>query len=168
MLSPYAASKHFNEKLAIVYSQFFAVTVTALRYFNVYGERQSPDSHYAAVIPKFLQQFETELPATVFGDGRQTRDFVHVSDVVAANLMASETEDQIPSVLNVCSGREVSLLDILDILRKIFPKSKEPKFHPARPGDVPRSVGDPNLAKKLLGFEANVDLTTGLAESVTA
>jgi len=168
LLSPYAASKQFNESLASLYTHSFGVETVALRYFNVYGPRQSPDSDYAAVIPKFIDQLSNDRPAIVFGDGMQRRDFVHVSDVVRANLLAAEAVEAPGRAINICSGKETSLLDLLSALMEIYPNAPETEFSEARLGDVPRSLGDPTLAKELLGFEAQVALDSGLKQSVEA
>ena len=164
LLSPYAASKRFNETLATLYTYSFAMETVALRYFNVYGLRQSPESDYAAVIPKFIEQLSNGRPAKVFGDGAQSRDFIHVSDVVRANLLASDAANAPGHAINICSGKETSLLDVLDALSANFPSAPEPEFSEPRLGDVPRSLGDPSLAKELLGFEVQVNLDSGLSQ----
>lgn len=168
LLSPYAASKQFNEGLAAVYTHSFAMETIALRYFNVYGPRQSPDSDYAAAIPKFVDRLRNGQPAIIFGDGKQSRDFVHVSDVVYANLLAAEAPNAPGLAINICSGKEHSLLDLLTILKDFFPDAPDNEFTDTRLGDVPRSLGDPALADELLGFEAKVALDAGLKQSVEA
>ena len=166
LLSPYAASKQFNESLAALYTHGFAMETVALRYFNVYGQRQSPESVYAAVIPKFVDRLRNGKPAIVFGDGEQSRDFVHVSDVVRANLLAAEAPKAPGIAINICSGREHTLLDLLTILKEIFPDAPENEYSEVRLGDVPRSLGDPTLAAELLGFEAKMALDSGLKQSI--
>lgn len=161
-LSPYAASKYFNEVLAQVYSSAYNFPVIALRYFNVYGPRQSPRSAYAAAIPRFIDRLATGQSPTVYGDGTQTRDFIFVGDVVRANLLAAEKQGIAGKVFNVCSGSETSLLELVSILAQLFPDAAEPEFAPPRLGDVPRSVGDPRLAASKLGFNAQVSLADGL------
>ncbi len=163
-LSPYAASKQMNETLAQLYTASFGLPVTALRYFNVYGPRQSPSSAYAAAIPRFLHSLQAGEAPTVFGDGAQTRDFVFVGDVVRANLLAAESPAAAGQALNICSGVETRLLDLLDVLYSLYPGAPPPQFAPARPGDVPRSLGDPGLAAELLGFRAQVSLSEGLGQ----
>jgi nucleoside-diphosphate-sugar epimerase len=161
-LSPYAASKQFNETLAKLYSLTHQLPVVALRYFNVYGPRQSPFSAYAAVIPQFIQRLQAGQAPQVFGDGKQTRDFIYISDVVRANLIAAETESAAGQVFNICSGAETSLLDLLAVLATIFPNAPRAEFTDPRLGDVPRSLGDPSLAEKALGYRAEVPLSEGL------
>ncbi len=166
-LSPYAASKHFNETLAKLYSITHQLPSVALRYFNVYGPRQSPSSAYAAVIPQFIQRLKAGQAPLVYGDGRQTRDFIYIGDVVRANLLAAETEGVAGQVFNTCSGAETSLLDLLAVLTSIFPNAQRAEFTDPRPGDVARSLGDPNLAEKALGFRTEVSLAEGLAHCVS-
>lgn len=164
-LSPYAASKLFNETLAQLYTSSFALPVVALRYFNVFGPRQSPNSAYAAAIPKFIDAMRAGNAPTIFGDGSQTRDFVFVGDVIKANLLAAQTS-QTGKVFNVCSGKESSLLDLLETLAAFFPSAPKPNFSASRLGDVPRSVGDPTLASKALDFRAQTSLADGLKQIV--
>jgi UDP-glucose 4-epimerase len=167
-LSPYAASKLFNETLAKLYSQAYKLPVVALRYFNVFGPRQSPTSAYAAVIPKFIESLHKGSAPIVFGDGRQTRDFIFVEDVVHANLLAAGAQDAPGGVLNICSGQETSLLYLLNVLYSLFPKSPKAKFAEPRLGDVPRSLGDPSAAAAALGFRSEISLQAGLKHCVEA
>ncbi len=161
-LSPYAASKLFNESLAAVYAENYSMHTIALRYFNVYGPRQLPDSEYAAVIPKFIENLSKGIAPIIFGDGRQTRDFIYVADVVRANLLAAEMEPAKVRSINVCSGVETSLLNLLDILYKIYPDAPKANFQKERLGDVPRSFGNPEMAAKALHFESSTSLEDGL------
>ena len=165
-LSPYAASKAFNETLAKLYSLAHQLPVVALRYFNVYGPRQSPVSAYAAVIPQFIQRLESGQAPQVFGDGKQTRDFIYISDVVRANLLAAEAESAAGQIFNICSGVEASLFDLLEGLASIFPNAPRAEFTDPRLGDVARSLGDPTLAEKVLGFRSEVPLGEGLTRCV--
>lgn len=166
-LSPYALSKKFNEDLARLYTSVLGVKAVALRYFNVYGPRQSPKSAYAAAIPQFISRMSKGEPAKVYGDGKQTRDFVYVGDVVRANLAAAAATDA-GATFNVCSGTETSLLDLLSVLEGLYPNAPKPEFEQPRLGDVPRSIGDPTLAAEVIGFRAQVSLTDGLKQTVQA
>lgn len=166
-LSPYAASKLFNETLAQLYTLTYDLPVVALRYFNVYGPRQSPTSAYAAAIPKFINALRKVEAPTIFGDGKQKRDFVFVEDVVRANLLAAETTNA-GRVFNVCSGSETSLLELMEVLSVLIPDSPKPSLAAARLGDVQRSLGDPSLASELLGFTARASLRDGLKRTVEA
>jgi UDP-glucose 4-epimerase len=164
-LSPYALSKQVNELYARLYTQTFNLPVTALRYFNVYGPRQRPDSDYAAAISIFTRRLVNGEPITIFGDGKQSRDFIFVKDVVRANLRASES-DSAGEVFNVCTGCETSLLDLLETLSEVFPRQPEVRFEAPRPGDIYRSKGDPEKAAAILGFRASTSLTSGLAQTI--
>ncbi len=164
-LSPYAASKQINEVLAGLYTKLGLPTV-ALRYFNVFGPRQRPDSMYAAAVPIFVRRMLDNRPVTIFGDGGQSRDLIYVGDVVRANLVASEHPAAPGQVFNVCTGRETRLLDLLETLSGLFPGVPPAEFAPPRPGDIYRSLGDPGKAARLLGFEAQTSLADGLAKTV--
>ncbi len=166
-LSPYAASKYITEILAALYTHQLGLEVTALRYFNVYGPRQNPDSDYAAVIPIFFRRLLADEKPMIYGDGGQSRDFIYVSDVVRANLLAAESSRAAGRVLNICSGQETSLLDLINVLGSIFDREILPEFQDSRAGDIYRSLGDPSLARELLGFEPQVPLAEGL-ENTTA
>ena len=165
-LSPYAASKRTDEIYAQLYTQALGLDVVALRYFNVYGPRQRPDSMYAAAVPIFVCRLLDGKPVTVFGDGGQTRDLINVHDVVRANLVASEHPDAPGQVLNVCTGIETRLLDLLEVLYDLFPNVPEPVFTEPRPGDIYRSVGSPEFTARTIDFRAEVTLEDGLKETV--
>jgi UDP-N-acetylglucosamine/UDP-N-acetyl-alpha-D-glucosaminouronate 4-epimerase len=164
-LSPYAVSKRVDEMYAQLYTQAFGLEVAALRYFNVYGPRQRPDSMYAAAVPIFIRRLRDGEPVTVFGDGGQTRDLIFVGDVVRANLIASEHPAAAGQVFNVCTGRETRLLDLLEVLLGLFPGSPDPVLAAPRPGDIYRSIGNPARATRLLGFTAQTSLADGLKET---
>ncbi len=161
-LSPYAASKSADEMYASMYTQAFGLPVVALRYFNVYGPRQRPDSMYAAAVPIFVRCHLDNKPATIFGDGRQTRDLIYVEDVVQANLLAAEHAAAPGQVFNVCTGNETTILDLLDVLDRLCPGSPVPTQAPARAGDIYKSLGSPSKALDLLGFCARTSLAEGL------
>ena len=164
-LSPYALSKQVNELYARLYTRVFNLPVIALRYFNVYGPRQRPDSAYAAAISIFTRQLVKGEPITIYGDGKQSRDFIFVKDVVRANLQAAES-DAAGEVFNICTGRETTLLDLLEELSEISPRPPEVHFEAVRPGDVYRSLGNPDKAAVILGFRAGTSLANGLAQTV--
>ncbi len=165
-LSPYAASKAANELYARLYTVAFGLPVVALRYFNVYGPRQRPDSPYAAAIPIFARRMLAGQPPTIFGDGGQRRDFVFVGDVAQANLCAAESPAAAGEAINICTGREVSLLELIAVLRDLIPQAPEPVFAPPRPGDIYRSVGNPAKAARLLNFRPQTTLRDGLSAVV--
>lgn len=164
-LSPYAASKQVTEVYAGLYARTFGLPVVALRYFNVYGPRQTPDSQYAAAIPIFIRRMLSATPATIYGDGGQRRDFIYVGDVVKANLLAAES-GLTAGTFNVCTGQETSVLQLVGLLAELLPDAPAPQFAPPRPGDIYRSLGDPALGERKLGFRASTELAEGLAATV--
>ena len=161
-LSPYAASKSAGELYARLYTQAYDLPVVALRYFNVYGPRQRPDSMYAAAVPIFVSRRIEGQPVTIYGDGLQTRDLIYVGDVVRANLLAAEHHAAPGQAFNICTGRETSILDLLHCIDDLIPGSESPVFAPPRPGDIYRSIGDPGKALAALGFRARTSLFEGL------
>lgn len=161
-LSPYAASKLADEGLAQLYTIAYNLPVTALRYFNVFGPRQSPFSAYAAAIPIFIHRALQGQSPVIFGDGLQQRDFVFVGDVVRANLLAAANPGAAGQVFNVCSGKAVTVLDLLSTLGKLLPSMPEARFDAPRHGDIYRSLGDGRKARERLGFTAQVSLEHGL------
>jgi len=165
-LSPYAASKRTGEIYAQLYTHAFGLDVVALRYFNVYGPRQRPDSMYAAAVPIFVRRLLDGKPVTIYGDGGQTRDLINVRDVVRANLVASEHPNAPGQIFNVCTGHETRLLDLLEVLYDLFPDVSEPVFAQPRAGDIYRSVGSPEFTTKTIEFHAEVTLDEGLKETV--
>lgn len=165
-LSPYAASKHVDEIYGRLYTDAFGLEVAALRYFNVYGPRQRPDSMYAAAVPIFIRRLLDGLPITIYGDGGQTRDLINIRDVVRANLAASEVSSAPGQVFNICTGTETRILDLVQVLQGLFPGAPEPVFAGPRPGDIYRSIGSPHKAAERMGFRAEIALEQGLRESV--
>ena len=165
-LSPYAVSKRVDEMYAELFTSSFGLEVVALRYFNVYGPRQRPDSMYAAAVPIFARRLLDGKPVTVFGDGGQTRDLINVHDVVRANLIASEHPTAPGKVFNICTGVETRLLDLLDVLYELVPNAPPPEFAAPRAGDIYRSVGSPKKAAEVIGFRAEVSLVDGLKETI--
>jgi nucleoside-diphosphate-sugar epimerase len=165
-LSPYASSKRVDEMYAELYTNSFGLEVAALRYFNVYGPRQSPDSMYAAAVPIFIRRILENKPITIYGDGGQTRDLVNVKDVVHANLLASQHPQAAGQIFNVCTGVETRLLDLLDILYEIFPNAPKHIHAEPRAGDIYRSIGTPKKAMDILGFKPSVSLSDGVYEAV--
>jgi nucleoside-diphosphate-sugar epimerase len=165
-LSPYAVSKRVDELYAELYSRSFGFEVAALRYFNVYGPRQRPDSMYAAAVPIFIRRMLENKPITIFGDGGQSRDLINVRDVVQANLLAARHPAAPGQIFNVCTGIETRLLDLLDILYKIFPNAPRHIHAEPRAGDIYRSIGTPSKAMNILEFRPQITLADGIKESV--
>jgi nucleoside-diphosphate-sugar epimerase len=168
-LSPYAAQKIACELYAQTYTTAYGLACVALRFFNVYGPRQDPKSEYSAAIPRFVTKLLAGEPPIVFGDGLQTRDFVHVKDVVRACLLASTSDRASGAVVNVASGHSASLLELIALLRQAV---GPPATHlgiehgAARGGDVRASSADLTRARELLGFEPRIPLGEGLADVV--
>jgi UDP-glucose 4-epimerase len=165
-LSPYAVSKRVKEMYAELFTGSFGFEVVALRYFNVYGPRQRPDSMYAAAVPIFARRLLDGKPVTVYGDGGQTRDLINIRDVVRANLIAAEHPDAAGKVLNICTGVETRWLDLLDVMDELIPNHLQREFTAPRPGDIYRSVGSPQKAADVMGFRAQVSLADGLKEVI--
>lgn len=166
--SPYAVHKACAELQAGLYTRLFGVGTVVLRYFNVFGPRQDPAGDYAAVIPCFIAECLAGRAPRVFGDGAQTRDFVYVGDAVRANLLAVGAAGATGRVVNVASGVETSIRDLLEEVAKLTGFSGEAAYSSARPGDLRRSVADTQAAADLLGFEPAIDLREGLRRTVEA
>ncbi len=165
--SPYAASKIMGEYYCRNFSALYGLETVALRYFNVYGPRQNPKSRYACVIPIFLKCFLDKVPLQVHWDGKQSRDFVHVDDVVAANLLAMKKSGISGEAFNIGSHSEVSVLDCLRWIQKVLGVKKVKLQHtPKRAGDVRRTFADIGKARRLLGFRPKVRFEEGLRSTV--
>jgi UDP-glucose 4-epimerase len=161
-LSPYAVSKLAGEQYCAAFSEVYQLPTVRLRYFNVFGPRQTPDSPYAAVIPLFIQAMTDGRAPTVHGDGQQSRDFTYVGDVVQANLLAAEAEGVSGRVYNVAGGRRVSLLNLIRLLNELLGTSIAPEFLPTRAGDVKHSQADIARAVAELGYRPTTDIRAGL------
>jgi UDP-glucose 4-epimerase len=164
-MSPYAASKSMDETLAGLYTRSYSLDVVCLRYFNVYGPRQNPNSPYAAAVPIFIRELMQGNSPRIYGDGLQTRDFVYVGDIVRANLTAAQHPDAPGKVFNICSGERVTILDIVNTLSRFIPGSRRPVFEEARPGEIRHSHGCPERAKQELGFTVATTLADGLQQT---
>jgi nucleoside-diphosphate-sugar epimerase len=160
--SPYAASKLIGEQYCGQFTACGWVPAVCLRYFNVFGPRQDPASDYAAVIPIFIRRMLDGTAPTIYGDGRQTRDFVYVENVVRANLLAVERDSAVGGVFNIACGTSFTVNDLYDRLARILGFAEPPKREPPRPGDVKLSSAGVERARERLGFEAAVDYETGL------
>lgn len=161
-LSYYGVSKLAGENYLRCYAELAGATATALRFFNVYGPRQDPSNPYSGVISKFIAAAEVGKPVIIFGDGEQTRDFVHVSDVVTALLAAGERRSGGFEVLNVASGVPVSVTTLAKLIGEARGVAITPVHTPAREGEIRHSLGDTSKARSVLRFEAKVSLADGL------
>ncbi len=162
-LSPYAAAKLAGELWARSWAAHTALETVSVRFFNVYGPRQDPDSPYAAVIPIFIEALRSGRPMPVNGDGRQTRDFTFVGDVVRGIIAAGRAPGASGRVYNLAGGRPVSVLGLGEALARLLGVPAAREFRPARAGDVRDSWADAGAARRDLGFEARVSLEEGLA-----
>jgi len=165
-LSPYAVSKLAGEHYCRVYARVFGVEAVILRYFNVFGPRQDPTSQYAAVIPRFITAALDDRPATVYGDGEQSRDFCFIDNVVQANLRAADADGASGKVFNIACGTGTSLNRVLALLGEALGCPITARHEPARAGDVRHSLADISQAKTVLGYTAPVDFSTGLARTL--
>jgi UDP-glucose 4-epimerase len=168
-LSPYAAGKLAGEHYISVYAQTMGLDGISLRYFNVFGPRQDPSSPYSGVISLFSKAMREGRRPLIYGDGRQTRDFTYVSNVVAANLAAYNAEGPLRgTVVNVGTGRRVSLLDLVAAINDILGTHIEPEFQPARPGDVRDSQASLDRIRAVLGYQPQIDFEEGLRRTIEA
>lgn len=165
-MSPYAVSKLTGEHYCQVYWQSFGLETVALRYFNVFGPRQYPNSEYAAVIPRFLSAIKNGRVPEIYGDGSQTRDFTYVENIVQANIAASQSKDAAGQIMNIACGGRWSLLDLLAQLKKLMKAEFSPVLHPWRIGDIRHSQASIEKAQTLLNFAPRVDFAEGLRETV--
>jgi len=166
-LSPYAASKLAGEHYISVYAKTMGLDGVSLRYFNVFGPRQDPSSPYSGVISLFTRAMSEGRRPTIFGDGHQTRDYVHVSNVVAANLAAMRQETPLRgTVLNVGAGQSTSLLELVAALNTILGTHLEPEFQPKRDGDVLHSLASLDQIRAVLGYEPTISFEQGLRSTL--
>lgn len=166
-LSPYAITKYVNELYADVFSRLYEIEFIGLRYFNVFGPKQSPNGPYAAVIPLFMESALTGKSPIINGDGETSRDFTFVANVVQANLLSLFTTDKraINQVYNIGLGEQTSLTQLIDYLKEISSSEIEPIHVAERPGDVKHSLADISKAKLLLGYNPKVSVKEGLRET---
>lgn len=162
-LSPYAVGKLVGEYYGQVFTNVYGLETVSLRYFNVFGPRQDPGSQYSGVISRFMSALVNGEQPIIYGDGGQSRDFTFVSNVVEANLLAAESADAVGKVINIANGRQVTLNELLEIMKKVTGKSTAAaRYEPVRVGDVRHSLADISLARSLLGYEPRVGLEEGL------
>jgi UDP-glucose 4-epimerase len=161
-LSAYGADKLGCELHARVAAQVHGVRTAGCRFFNVYGPRQDPASPYSGVISIFFNRIGRAQGITIFGDGGQTRDFIYVADVVGALLAAMGQDTAEPFVFNVCTGTATSLLELAATIGRVFRQAPDIRFEAGRAGDIRASLGNPDMARDVLGFSANLSLEDGL------
>lgn len=168
-LSPYAASKLVGEQYCQIFSRLYGLETVSLRYFNIFGPRQDPQSQYAAVIPRFITAALAGRPATIYGDGGQSRDFTFIENAVQANLLACEAPASAAGgVYNVACGRSATLLEVIAEIAADTGSTVRPIHEPPRAGDVRDSLADITAARKALGYEPTIDFRTGLRRTIAA
>ena len=165
-VSPYGVQKLAAEHYLRLYANLYGVETVALRYFNVYGERQDPESDYAAVIPLFLSAAKAGVPLRVHGDGEQSRDFVHVQDVARANRLAADAEGVSGECFNVASGRATRVMELVSAVSKVVGCAARVENEPARAGDIRHSWASVEGARKALGFESRIELEVGIRRTL--
>lgn len=165
-LSPYAVAKLTGEHYCRLFTELYGLETVTLRYFNVFGERQNPNSQYAAVIPKFITALLKGEPLPVFGDGQQSRDFTHVENVVHGNILTMTAPNVSGQMLNLANGSRTSLLQLITYLEELTGLRAQVEFLPPRPGDVPHSQADVTQATRLLGYTPQVDVKEGLRRTL--
>jgi UDP-glucose 4-epimerase len=166
-ISPYGVAKLAAERYCAAFSRVYeAFETVVLRYFNVYGPRQSPSSQYAAVIPLFIAAIAGGEPVTIYGDGEQSRDFTYVEDAVAATLAAGEADGASGHAFNVAGGRPARVNDVADTISRLLDKPVERKLAPRRPGDIRDSYADITAAREVLGYVPQIQLEEGLRRTI--
>lgn len=165
--SPYAAAKVAAENYCLVFNEVYDLETVVIRYFNVFGPRQDPNSAYAAVIPLFATAMLDDARPIVNGDGTQSRDFTFIENVVTGNMLAMHAERAPGEVFNIACGGRVTLLQLIEQLNKLLGKSIEPEFGPPRPGDIMHSRAAIDKARELLNYEPLVDFDEGLARTLS-
>jgi UDP-glucose 4-epimerase len=165
-VSPYAAAKAAGELYCQAFYATYGLETVTVRYFNVFGPRQDPQSEYAAVIPKFATMMLAGRRPVIFGDGRQSRDFTYVANVVAGNLLAAESSAAPGQTFNIACGEQMNLLDLVEAINRVLGTKLDPIFDPPRVGDVRDSLADVSLARDLLGYRPVVEFDDGLRQSI--
>jgi UDP-glucose 4-epimerase len=164
-ISPYGVSKLAAERYCVAFSRVYRLETVALRYFNVFGPNQDPTSQYAAVVPRFIAMVREGRPVPIYGDGAQSRDFTYVSDVVDANLLAADAEGASGAVVNIATGRSLSVNSLADAISETLAVPVEKEYLPMRAGDVRDSWADVAEARRLLGYSPAVSIEEGLQRS---
>jgi nucleoside-diphosphate-sugar epimerase len=165
-ISPYAISKYAGEQYCKVFYSLYGLETVALRYFNVFGPRQSPKSQYAAAIPIFIRTLLESKQPIIFGDGEQSRDFTFIENVVQANLLACHAEDAAGEIFNIACGKRATINDLVGTIKNLLDSSLKPIHTQARQGDVRHSLADITKAQRTLGYKPEVDLQEGLWKTV--
>lgn len=167
VLSPYALTKKVDEEYAKLYSKLYGLDTYGLRYFNVFGKRQDPEGAYAAVLPKFIKQLLNDERPTINGDGKQSRDFTYIENVIEANLKACKAPSEMAgAAYNIAYGGREYLIDVYNSLAKALGKDIEPIFGPDREGDIKHSNAEISKAKELLHYAPSWSFAQGIEEAI--
>jgi len=162
-LSPYAITKMTAEFYCNVFQEIYGLQTVSLRYFNVFGPKQDPNSQYAAVIPNFISAIKNNKPPVIYGDGEQSRDFSYVKHIVDANMLACESDKT--GVYNIACGRRITVNQLVEMINEIMGKNIEPVYSESRPGDIKHSLADISKAKAF-GYEPKSDFIKELKETI--
>jgi len=165
-LSPYAVSKRVNELYAQAFHHLYGLKTVVLRYFNVFGPRQDPHSQYAAVVPLFITKVLKGEPPVIYGDGRQSRDFTYVANIVKANITAAESDMSGGEVFNIARGEQMTVKDLLDAVNLILQKNVKATYADPRPGDIVHSYAHIRKARRVMGYDATISFMDGLRETI--
>jgi len=165
-ISPYGIAKYAGELYLTAFAKLYVMQTISLRYFNVFGPGQDPLSQYGAAVPSIVSKILTNEPPVIYGDGEQTRDFCHVSNVVHANLLAAEAKSLAGEVVNIGCGKRVSVNRIVELSNELLGKDVRSNFAPPREGDVRDSLADITEARRVLGYEPITSFDLGLRESI--
>ena len=167
VLSPYAITKRFDEEYANLFYRIYGIETIGLRYFNVFGERQNPDSSYAAVIPRFIKALIDDQPPIIYGDGEQKRDFTYITNVVQANLLAcAAPAEACGQAYNIACGRQTSINQLCQMIASAFNKDVSPVYKPEREGDIRNSLADLRNAREKINYRPTVNIESGLADTI--
>jgi nucleoside-diphosphate-sugar epimerase len=164
-ISPYALSKYTGERYCQIFYEIYNLPTICLRYFNVFGPYQNPDSEYSAAIPKFINRILKDKQPVIFGDGEQSRDFTYVENVVEANILAANSE-VMGEVINIACGERVSINEVVQILSTILNKEIKPVYKKGRVGEVKHSLADISKARSKIGYEPKYKFTEGLRKTI--
>lgn len=167
VLSPYALTKKVNEQYGQLYTEVFGLECIGLRYFNVFGKRQDPDSEYAAVIPKFIKLLKEGKQVEIYGDGEQSRDFTYIENVIEANLKAClAPKEACGQVFNIAYGTRYTVNQLYTLMCELLKIDRKPVYTKERPGDIRHSLADINKAKRLIGYKPDWDFKKGFSKAV--
>ncbi len=161
-ISPYGLQKWVGEQYTLLFNNFFGVEGVALRYFNIYGPDQNPDSPYSAAIPKFIRAMQKGIQPGVHGDGDNSRDFTYIDDAVEANILAATVPEARGELFNVARGEQVSINELVKTINHVLSTDIAPAYGPERPGDIKHSLADISKARTILGYDPKISLTEGI------